>query len=238
VDLPDSPAVHARIAEVGWDTPEVQRRVSSNGETLLAARVARSPIVLAKTVAADPKVRAVLMARVMGDSGSHPLVPGPRQVVMQTMLRTADTLERLVEVAPFVSDTDPPVLEHASAVLRWLEFGEPAAEIVAIAPNLVRAACLTTGLPGWFGVRFTRPVAMSSADLAAFAQVVSARVFEVHTGFAQTLAVLVAAHTAGDRMDEAFERATELALGGFPGTIAQLAATAVALTAPAVPAVA
>jgi hypothetical protein len=236
VDLPDSPTVHARIAELGWDTPEVQQRIYHDGEPLLDARVAHDPF----AIAADPNVRAVLIARLAGDPGSYPLATSARQYVMPKLLRTADTLERLVEVAPFVSDTDTPALEHASAVLRWLRFGESGAEIVAIAPNLVRVACLTRDSPGWFGNRFSLSSAVSSADLVAFAQVVPAAVFEVHQGFAQTLAALVAAHTAGDdvRENEALERAMELALGGFPGTVAQLAATAVALSEPAVPAIA
>jgi hypothetical protein len=235
VDLPDSPAVHARIAELGWDTERVQWRLSPNDDQLLQARVARSPFVLSTVLKADPNVRAVLMARIMGVPGSYPLTLSTRQSVMQKLLRTADTLERLVEVAPFVSDTDAPEHEHASAVLRWLRFGESATEIVAIAPNLVRVASLKEDSEGWLGDRLRRPVAVSSADLAAFAQVAPAAVFEVHKDFAQTLAVLVAAHTAGDdvRENEALERATELALGGFPGTIAQLAATAVALSEPA-----
>jgi hypothetical protein len=240
VDLPDSPAVHARIAELGWDTAEVQIRVSDFGDPMLQARVACSPNVLASVVDVDPSARAVLMARIMGDSGSYPLASSARESVMLTLLRTADTLERLVEVAPFVSDTDPPVDAHAWAVLRWLGFGESATEIVATAPNLMRAACLREDLSGWFGDRYGQPSAASSADLAAFAQVVPAAVFKAHQGFAQTLAALVATHAAGDdvRENEALERATELALGGFPGTIAQLAATAVALSEPAVPVVA
>jgi hypothetical protein len=239
VALPDSPAVHARIAELGWDTPEVQRRVSANDHPLLDARVSRSPVMLASEAKDDPNARAVLMARIMGDSGSYPLASSARESVMLTLLRTADTLERLVEVAPFVSDTDRPAFDHAAAVRRWLRFGGSAAEIVAIAPNLVRVAALKADSGEWFGDRLSRSSAMSSADLAAFAQVVSARVFEAHTGFAQTLTELVFTLAGGNRVraDEALERATELALGGFPGTIAQLAATAVALSEPAVPAV-
>jgi hypothetical protein len=239
VDLPDSPAVHARIAELGWDTERVQHRVCTDGDKLLQARVARSPFVLAKTVEADPNVRAVLIARLAGDPGSYPLTMSACHHVMPKLLRTADTLEDLVEVAPFVSDTDTSVDEYAWAVLRWLGFGGSAAEIVAIAPNLVRVASLKEDSEGWFGDRLGRSSAVSSADLVAFAQVVPAAVFEVHTGFTQTLAALVAAHTADDdvRENEALERAMELALGGFPGTVAQLAATAVALSEHAVPAV-